>query len=346
MDSTIYDIAKAAKVSVYTAMRALNGTTKGMRRDALERAERIHAVARSMNYRPNDAARSLATRKTGNLGFILAQEVEDGIGNQYYANLLSGVEQVCRKNGFGLHFGIGAMLEIEDFVYPKAVAGRSVDGLFLAGSVITPAVIEKFEKIDIPCLCFSHCEIDSEKLVRVHRDTSGFKPMLELCRDHGHRRIGIVELPGGSTLRRRLELQPWMAERNLEYVSLPYQTALAEDVAERTLDGYFSLPPEQRPTVIVTFPHAAMAMIDKLEQRGLKCPDDLSFICWGTEGSTRYFRPRLVCLDFATRDFGAQAAEAMVDHLLHGTPLHKMDIVPEITVVAGDSLKNLNPDRE
>lgn len=339
MNVTIYDIANEAGVSIYTAMRALNGTTKGMRRDAKNRAERIVEIARKHNYRPNDAARSLATKRTGNLGFILASEVEGGISNRYYAKILAGVEKVCRSHGYGLHFGLGSFLDIDDFVYPKAVAGRSVDGLFLAGAVITPEIVKLFENVDIPCMCFSNCQIKSDKLTRVHRTASAIMDVLELCHQAGHRSVGIVELEGIENRPRYELIKPWLAERNMNCRRFDVSRKHVDVLAEAVVAEYLALPLKDRPTVITTYPDACMALIRDFAKHGINCPQDISLISYGSDSCCEYFTPKLTALDYETEKFGQLAAEALFDHLQRGSELTNLEISPRSTVIKGDSLR-------
>ena len=64
MAITIHDVARRAKVSVTTVSRALS-EPQLVRETTLER---VLAAAKHLSYRPNPAARSLITGKTGNIG--------------------------------------------------------------------------------------------------------------------------------------------------------------------------------------------------------------------------------------------------------------------------------------
>lgn len=63
MGTTIYDVAAMAGVSINTASRIINGQTKGKRRDAAERGERVWRAVEALNYRPSKAARSMAMNR-------------------------------------------------------------------------------------------------------------------------------------------------------------------------------------------------------------------------------------------------------------------------------------------
>jgi LacI family transcriptional regulator len=342
MSSSIYDVAQKARVSVHTAMRALNGTTKGVRRDALERAERIREAAHALNYRPNDAAKTLRTKRTGNVGFILSKQVRDGICNPYYGKILGGVEKVCSELGYGLYFGLESLENIKEFVYPKAVAGRNVDAVFLAGSMITPNVIQNFEELNLPCMCFSHCEISSKKIVLVHRQsTACFKEIFRYGSAMGHRRIGVIETPCRNTSNRHEELKPWLAERDLEY--LPLEADFDQLVSAKSIARFLlELPDAQRPSLITGSPEVLITVLNELAGHGISCPEEISAIAYGTSCLTDFHHPRLTAVDLDVEQFGASAARAMASHLHNQTPLEDLHLAPRGNIILGESVLNIS----
>src|SRR5262245_64158200 len=64
---TLDDVARVSGVSQAAASRALNGR-KGVRPDVRERVER---VAQSLGYRPNRAARNLASGRSAVIGLVI-----------------------------------------------------------------------------------------------------------------------------------------------------------------------------------------------------------------------------------------------------------------------------------
>ena len=64
---TLDDVARVSGVSQAAASRALNGR-RGVRREVRERVER---VAQSLGYRPNRAARNLASGRSAVIGLVI-----------------------------------------------------------------------------------------------------------------------------------------------------------------------------------------------------------------------------------------------------------------------------------
>lgn len=92
--ATISDVAKAAKTGKTSVSRYLNGEQHLLSDDLKKRIE--HAIQR-LNYRPSQMARSLKGGQTRLIGMIIAD-----ITNPYSVDVLRGVEEACRVQGFTL----------------------------------------------------------------------------------------------------------------------------------------------------------------------------------------------------------------------------------------------------
>ena len=92
--ATISDVAKAAKTGKTSVSRYLNGEQHLLSDDLKKRIEQ--AIQR-LNYRPSQMARSLKGGQTRLIGMIIAD-----ITNPYSVDVLRGVEEACRVQGFTL----------------------------------------------------------------------------------------------------------------------------------------------------------------------------------------------------------------------------------------------------
>ncbi len=91
MPTTLADIARELGISKMTVSRAINNHPE----INAETRERILAVARRLNYRPNQHARALATNRS----FLLGLVVPD-LMHSYYAEILHSIESIARPAGF------------------------------------------------------------------------------------------------------------------------------------------------------------------------------------------------------------------------------------------------------
>lgn len=91
---TLEDVAARAKVGRGTASRALSGTT-GVREST---RVTVLAAARDLGYRPNAAARSLVTRRTGMITLVLWEPIDRMFADPFLAEAARGLGRVLRQH--------------------------------------------------------------------------------------------------------------------------------------------------------------------------------------------------------------------------------------------------------
>jgi len=123
MDSiTISDIAKVVGVSKITVSRALNGSplvSEKTKRKIIEAAKRL-------NYRPNLIAKSFAKGKTQTIGVIITD-----ITNPFFAEIVIGIENAAKKEGYHLLLGISGDDIEEEKKCVQDLLERRVDGILI-----------------------------------------------------------------------------------------------------------------------------------------------------------------------------------------------------------------------
>src|SRR3979409_2665803 len=91
MPVTLADIARELGVSKMTVSRAINDNPL----ISSETRTRVLAVARRMNYQPNQHARALATNRSQLIGVVVPD-----LMNLYFAEVTRAIESVTRPAGF------------------------------------------------------------------------------------------------------------------------------------------------------------------------------------------------------------------------------------------------------
>lgn len=120
---TVADVARAAGVSKATAARVLGGYGTV----STELTARIVAAAQTLDYRPNELARTMATGRSGTLGVVVGD-----IENPFFGSVVRGITDAARDRGFGvLLSNSGENVEEERAAVAMLMAKR-VDGLVVA----------------------------------------------------------------------------------------------------------------------------------------------------------------------------------------------------------------------
>ena len=119
---TITTVARLANVSVASASRVLNGI-----RTSPDTLERVTAAAESVGYVPNAAARSLRSRRTGQIAFAMPD-----VGNPVYTAMVASIQEVARVAGVRLLLHSTGADSDDELAMIRDLRHRHVDGLILA----------------------------------------------------------------------------------------------------------------------------------------------------------------------------------------------------------------------
>jgi len=118
----IYDVARAAGVSVFTVSAAVNRT--GQVSEALR--QRVDAAVTKLKYRPNLLARSLAKRQTRTIGVIVPD-----IANPFFPLLVRGAEDAAQRGGYSLLLCNSDDQAEKEQSYIELLIAQRVDGILL-----------------------------------------------------------------------------------------------------------------------------------------------------------------------------------------------------------------------
>jgi LacI family transcriptional regulator len=123
---TLLQVARRAGVSLATASRVLNGST---RTPAAGIAERVRAAAAELRYVPNAQAQALAGAATGLVGLV----VHD-IADPYFSTIIGGAQRAARRSGRQVLLAAAERDEGAEREAVAAFVAHRTDAIILAGS--------------------------------------------------------------------------------------------------------------------------------------------------------------------------------------------------------------------
>jgi len=124
--ATLEEVARAAGVSLATASRALNGSTRKVNP---ELRERVLAAARALNYSPNLAAQAVARGGTSTVALLVAD-----ISDPYFSTIASGVMQAAEERGLIVTIGSTERRPDREAALVRALRGQRPRSVILVGS--------------------------------------------------------------------------------------------------------------------------------------------------------------------------------------------------------------------
>lgn len=320
---TMQDIARLTGVSRPVVSAVLNNNFSSVRVSEAIRTK-VRACATEHNFFCNAAARSLKTQLRRNLGFMLADDVQGGWENLYYARALNGAEAYCSSRDYRLSIFRYNLSNLDNFVFPRNVGEHTMDGLIINGYV-SREIIRKFLDFGIPCVTVGDTTAIDGVIANVRGDFAGgcIAAVIRLVA-RGRRRISFCASHTRCGQYYLRAVQEHLARNGPECelkVYSPEGYSDNYDDAQPFLDYWSALPPIERTSAVM----ASDQMLARLQglcfQRGIRCPGDLAMLAYGESALCAITGIRLSSIDCDQKALGAKAAQLLIAHLEEGLEL-------------------------
>ena len=129
-NATIKDVAKEANVSIATVSLVINNNG----RISQETRKKVLRAIRKLNYHPSRSARGLASRKTGNIGFVLTEK-HFLKTESFYTRVFLGTEFEARNNDYYVLLATISSSFKKGDALPRFILERNFDGVIIGGKV-------------------------------------------------------------------------------------------------------------------------------------------------------------------------------------------------------------------
>ncbi len=304
MNATIKDVARATGLSIATISKYLNG---GNVRE--ENRGRIARAVEELGYRANVVARGLKMNRTMTVGALVPD-----LRSVFCMAILSRLEDVLTARGYSLlvcDCGGDARREGEKLTF---LASRQVDGMVLLPSGGALPGLAELTARGIPAVLVDR-PLPGHRCDTVLVDNSGAaKAAVGRLVALGHRRIGIVCGPDGAFTAR---------ERYQGYAQALGEAGISLDEAlvgrgNYDLDSGYRLfgalvdGPARPTAVFVTNYEMTLGAVMAANERGLRFPDDLSFVGFDNLQLSAVVKPALTMVAQPMEELGDAAAALLL----------------------------------
>ena len=309
---TIKDIARMANVSHTTVSRALNNKA----RIKNETKEKILAIARGSNYRPDFVARSLVMRRTKTLGLVITT-----IANPFYTELSQGIETTAISLGYNIilcstNYDLSAEKKYIDMLRSKGVDGIIFTSAHMGDPNILALAEEGFPIILVNRRTYHAVVKEKVDYVGVDNLLGGFMAVEHLIK-LGHQRIGVI---GGSS-------ESSVGFERLEGGKKALTAYGLGVVADYFLEGDFLkgsgyhggkkfLEMSEPPTAIfATNDYMALGAYQAIVEEGIKAPEEIALIGFNDIEFASMKGIELTTIGQKKYEMGALAVKTLVERV-------------------------------
>jgi len=305
--ATIFDVAKAAGVSIKTVSLVMNGhanVSEQTRARVLKAAEELH-------YTPNQSARSLA----GSRSFLIGLLYDNPIPS-YITTVQMGAVSFCRKNGYHLMSEpIDSTMDNVDQHVTQLLTTLRPDGIILAPlATDSVALIERIEAFGTPYVRIAPGS-DRERSPHVlMSDKEAAAAMTAYLIGLGHRDIGFVkghEKHGASHLR----FEGYVTAMRAAGLGVRDDLVAQGDFSFQSgFEAALSLlDTDPRPTAIFcSNDEMALGVMSVAHREGLHVPRDLSIAGFDDAPSASVVWPPLTTIHQPIFEMAEAAAEMLI----------------------------------
>lgn len=334
--ANLKDVAKAAKLSVATVSRMLNGSLDLPE----ETRKRIEDAIAALNYKPNPHARRLSRGQSDTLGLVVPD-----IANPFFAAIVAGVEQEADKRGLAVSLFATLNRPGRELVYLDLLQHRHLDGLIFFtnhtddGSLAT--TINRVGKVvvvdeDVPGAEVPKLFCDNEKggfLVGNHLAAAGHSDVMFVGSSpamiSGRRRLDGL---------RRAMAEHWGDGARVRTQFGSYSVEFGREAASRFIEE--GLPST---AVFASSDEIAIGMIEVFQSEGISIPDDVSLIGFDDVAPFHLFAPPITTVRQPVAELGRRALELLLNTNWDDPSSMIEEIVP-VELVARESVGS-PPDR-
>ena len=296
---TIRDVATRAGVSPATVSRVFSQpetVAPGTR-------QRVLTAAEELRYAPNPVARSLARRRTGNLGIVVPD-----IANSFSAMIIKAAQQEARHAEYALFVTASEELVDDEERQARALAPQ-VDGLLLTSPLASDACLRELADI-VPVVVTNRLLDDVPAVLTESAQATGHA--VEHLHALGHREVAYLAGPDGySNDSRTSGLQAACARLGLEPVVLgPFPARFSSGV--RAADLVLAAGA----TAVVAFnDDIAAGLLTRFADRGVRVPEHISVVGHDDTALAEMVTPRLTTVHIPAAAAGATATQLLIRYV-------------------------------
>jgi LacI family transcriptional regulator len=270
----------------------------------------MRAIQR-LNYHPSEIARSLATKKTGAIGFIIPD-----ILNPIHAQIAKSFEDAMHTAGHSVVLCNSDEAPERELAYLQVLLRKQVDGIALTPTGNNRDLLFSLVETGKPLILLDR-QIHALKAdcVLFDNETGAYQAIRHLI-ELGHSRIGLINLPT-SLAPGRERLQGY--KRALQEAGIRLDPALVQEGAfneegQALAESLLHVTP--RPTAVFCSSNRLLrGVLHLAKMKKLAVPEELAICAFDDVPHYADTTPSITAVSTSVKQFGSQAARLLFERV-------------------------------
>ncbi len=339
MAVSIRDVAKAARVSVSAASKALNDYPD----IGEETRKRVKNTARKLGYIPNKSAKMLASKNTKDVAILFSGLLEGEQVDEISTSIMKGVNSYIIKHKMNAAtYAIDSKIQ-EEKKLVEFCHEYSLSGVLLFGLRIDDKYVQEAQNSTIPCVgvdykisgpCTTFVSID---------DCKAFEEITEYVISQNHKKLvlvfGRVESEVANERYKGFCQALKKHDMNIEEVPVIYTDFQEVEACIKVREFIDRYGKENGTVFICMSDMVAMGVYRAVKQSGYSIPEDFSVTGFDGLSFLGFVEPRLTTVDQRFYEKGYEAGR-LIERLVNGER-NLDEVVLRHEIVYGNSVKKL-----
>ncbi len=289
-----------------------------------------------LRFVPHSGARSLSTRQTSTIGFVLPD-----LYGEFFSELIRGVDLAARAKGHHLLVSSSHGDVEEAALAMRAMRGR-VDGILVMSPYIDAAVLADNIDSDLPVVLLNtHGAGARFPAYRIDNFGGAFAATKHLV-ETGRRRIAHV---GGPATNHEAQerRRGYEAALGSQFAPQVVEGDFTEDGGRTAMLALAAAGPEAPDAVFAANDTMAVGCFLALRELGLRVPEDVALAGFDDIPLARLVQPSLTTVRVRIDELGRKALERLVQCIQDNTTTGPVEIISPELVVRSSSAPNARP---
>jgi DNA-binding LacI/PurR family transcriptional regulator len=322
---TLDELAALSGVSRATVSRVINGGSA-----SAATRHRVREVMKRTNYRPNAAARTLASGRSGVVGVVIHLSPHRLFQDPYFSRLLQGVIDALAQQAVGMMLWLGNRSREETL--DRILWMGSLDGIIVTADHLEDPLVDGLLASSLPTVLIGHRREDrSASFVDVD-NIQAADAMTSHLVAVGRRRIGHITGSRGTVA---AEDRITGYRRAMERAGLNTEGLIVEGGFRRATGavGAAELLDHDADAIFCANDSTAEGALETIRSRGLRVPEDVALAGFDDLEFAARLHPPLTTIRQGVQEQGAAAVHALFELLREPGGAPRRVILPTELVI-------------